>query len=165
MNSEPSKRTELKKKIAHELSELVGIALYLAFFFCAVATYRMLLLNEFRVSYFNYGAELLNALVVAKVILIGEYAELGKKHEAKPILISAFHKAFLFSLLVFGFHIVEEAVKRLWHGVAIAGVFHDLRIEDVLARTLIIFCTFVPLFGFLELRRVLGEETFDDMLF
>jgi FtsH-binding integral membrane protein len=121
MNHENVKRKEIKEKITHELYELMGISLYLAFFFCAVATYRMLLLNEFRVSYFDYGAELINALVVAKVILIGEYAHLGKKHEAKPLLLSAVYKAFLFGLLVFGFHIVEEAIKRLWHGENIAG--------------------------------------------
>ena len=165
MDQENPKRAELKQKITHELYELMGISLYLAFFFCAVATYRMLLLNEFRVSYFNYGAELINALVVAKVILIGEYAHLGKKHEAKPLLISAVYKAFLFSLLVFGFHIVEEAITRLWHGDTMAGAFHDLSIEDLLARSLIVFGTFIPLFGFLELRRVLGDDKFDDLFF
>jgi hypothetical protein len=41
-------------------------------FFCAVATYRMLLLNHFRDSYFHYLAGLIKALVIAKVILIGE---------------------------------------------------------------------------------------------
>jgi hypothetical protein len=165
MNRENTKKAELKRKITHELYELMGIFLYLAFFFCAITTYRMLLLNELHLSYFNYGAELINALVVAKVILIGEYAHLGKKHEAKPLLVSAVYKAFLFGLLVFGFHIVEEAIKRLWHGDTVAGAFHDMRIDDLLARTLVVFGTFIPLFGFLELRRVLGDDKFDDLFF
>ena len=33
------------------------------------------------IPYLNYGFALINALVVAKVILIGEYAHLGKKLE------------------------------------------------------------------------------------
>ena len=67
--------------------------LYLALFFCALATYSMLLLKEFNVSYFTYGFALINALVIAKVILIGEYTHLGKKHEAKPLLQVAVYKA------------------------------------------------------------------------
>jgi hypothetical protein len=164
MNSENSKSTGLKQKITNQLEELAQIFLFLAFFFCAVATYRMLLLNEFHVSYFDYGAALINALVIAKVILIGEDLHLGKKHEAKPLLISALYKAFLFGLLVFGFHIVEEVIKRLVHGKNMAGAFHDVRIDDLLARSVVVFCTFIPLFLFLELRRSVGEDRFRDLL-
>jgi len=28
----------------------------------------------------------------------------------------------------------------------------------LIARTIVVFCAFIPLFGFMELRRVLGEE-------
>jgi len=66
----------LKQRAEHELEEMVAISLYLAFFFCAMVTYRMILLNDFRDSRFSYTAALINALVVAKVILIGEYAHL-----------------------------------------------------------------------------------------
>jgi len=165
MNAEISKRANVKQKVVHELEDLVGIFLYLAFFFCAIATYSMLLLNEFHVSYFVFGTALLNALVIAKVILIGEYAHLGKKHETKPLFLSAVHKAFLFSLLVFAFHIVEEVIKRLWHGENFAIAYHRIRINELLARSLVIFCTFLPLFAFRELRRVLGEDNFRSLFF
>jgi len=165
MSSENSRRAGLKQKAAHEFEQFVAIFLYLAFFFCAVATYRMLLLNEFHDSYFNYTAALINALVIAKVILIGEYARLGKKYEAKPLFLSSVFKAFLFGLLVFGFHIIEEVIKRLIHGESIAGAFQGMRIDDVLGRSLVIFCTFIPFFAFRELRRVLGEGKFHDLFF
>jgi len=80
MSDKNSKSADLTRTAVHEFQQLVAISLYLAFFFCAVATYRMLL-NDFRDSYFNYLAGLINALVIAKVILIGEYAHLGKKYE------------------------------------------------------------------------------------
>jgi hypothetical protein len=165
MSAEISKGANVKQKAVHELEELVGIFLYLAFFFCAVATYSMLLLNEFHVSYFVFGTALINALVVAKVILIGEYAHLGKKHETKPLFLSAAYKAFLFSLLVFAFHIVEEMIKRRWHGENFGTAYHGLRINELLARSLVIFCTFLPLFAFRELRRVLGEDNFSSLFF
>ena len=162
---ENTKRVSLRKKATHEFEEFAGNFLYLAFFFCALATYSMLLLDEFHVSYFNYGAALINAFVIAKVILIGEYAHLGKKHEAKPLILSAVFKAFLFGLLVFGFHIVEKVIERLLHGKNMAGALHDIRIDDLLGRSVVIFCTFIPLFAFRELRRVLGEDKFRDLFF
>jgi hypothetical protein len=165
MNAEISKGANLKQKAAHELQEFLGIFLYLAFFFCAFATYSMLLLNEFHVSYFIFGTALINALIVAKVILIGEYAHLGKKHEVKPLFQSAAYKAILYSLLVFAFHIVEEMIKRRWHGESFATAYQRIHINELLARTVVIFCTFLPLFGFRELRRVLGEDNFRSLFF
>jgi len=165
MSAENAQITGMKQKVAHEFEELAVIFLYLAFFFCAIATYSMLLLNKFQISYFTYGAALLNALVIAKVILIGEYAHLGKKQEARPLFYSAVYKAFLFSLLVFAFHIIEEVIKHLVHGQSIAPVFREVRIDDLLGRCVIIFCTFIPLFAFREMQRVLGEKQFRALLF
>jgi len=160
MNAEGPKKATLKQRATHELREFVLISSYLAFFFCAVATYSLLLLNQFHVSYFIYGTALINALVIAKIILIGEYAHLGKKHESKPLFQSALYKALLFSLLVFAFHVVEETIKRRWRGENFTIAYHAIRVNELLARSVIVFCTFLPLFAFRELRRVLGEDKF-----
>ena len=165
MSAENSKRMNLKKKAIHEGQEFVGISLYLAFFFCAVVTYSTVLLGKFQVSYFSYGSALINALVIAKVILIGEFARLGKKHEARPLVLSALYKAFLFTLLVFSFHLVEEVIKQLLHGETIASAFHDMRLDALVCRSLVVFCTFIPLFAFRELQRVLGEDNFRALFF
>ena len=165
MNAEGPKEATLKQKATHELREFAVISLYLAFFFCAVATYSLLLLNEFHVSYFMYGTALIDALVIAKVILIGEYAHLGKQQEGKPLFQSAIYKAFLFSLLVFALHIFEEAIKRRWHGENFATAFHGIRVSELLARSVVVFCAFLPLFAFRDLRRVLGEDNFRSLFF
>lgn len=157
--------SSLKQKALHELRELVILSVYLAFFFCALATYRMLLLREFHVVSWPFVFALINALVVAKVIMIGEYAKVGNRHEARPLFLSVMWKAFHFGLLVFAFHIVEEVIKHLVHGKAISGAFREIHIDDLLGRSLVIFCTFITLFGFREFRRVLGEEKFQAMLF
>jgi hypothetical protein len=163
--TEKSFGSSLKEKAVHELRELVMLSLYLAFFFCALATYRMLLLREFHVVSLTFAFALINALVVAKVIMIGELAKVGKRYEARPLLLSVIWKAFLFGLLVFAFHIVEEVIKHLVHGEAISGAFREIHIDDLLGRSLVVFCTFITLFGFREFRRVLGEEKFQAMLF
>lgn len=165
MSSKNPKAADLKQKAVHEFKQFLAISFYLAFFFCAVATYRMLLLSEFHDAYFNYIASLINALVISKVILIGEYAHLGKKYEDKPLLLSSIYKALLFGLLVFAFHIVEDVVKQLLHRESAAAAFHNMRIDHLLGNTLVIFCTFIPFFAFREVRRVLGENKFQALFF
>jgi hypothetical protein len=86
MDVETTGKKNLKQKVAHEFEEMAILTAYLAFFFCALATYSLVLLNRFHISYFTYGAALLNALVIAKVILIGEAMRAGTKFERKPIL-------------------------------------------------------------------------------
>jgi hypothetical protein len=165
MHAANSQKTTVKQKVAHEFEELAIITLYLAFFFCALATYSMLLLERFHISYFVYGTALLNALVIAKVILIGEAIHAGTKFEGKALFYSAIWKAFVFGLLVFAFHILEEMINHLVHGKDLIGAFHNIRIDDLLARTVIIFCTFIPLFAYRELRRVMGEDSFRALFF
>jgi hypothetical protein len=165
MPAENSEKTNMKQKVVHEFEELAIITLYLAFFFCALATYSLLLLDKFHISYFVYGTALLNALIIAKVILIGEALHAGTKFEGKALVYSAIWKAFVFGLLVFAFHILEEMIKHLVHGKDLAGAFHNIRIDELLSRTVIIFCTFIPLFAFRELRRVMGQDKFRAFFF
>jgi hypothetical protein len=40
-----------------------------------------------------------------------------------------------------------------------------MRIDDLLSRSLVVFCTFIPLFAFRELRRVLGDDHFRALFF
>jgi hypothetical protein len=84
---------------------MVVIFLYLAFFFSAFATYSMLFLGQLHVKYWNYALALVNALVIIKVIMICEAAKVGTSYEARPLLLSAIYKAFVFCLLVLAFHI------------------------------------------------------------
>jgi hypothetical protein len=165
MTADAVKPATMKQKAIHEGEEFAAIALYLAFFFCAVVAYSSILLNQFHVSYFKYGTAIINALVIAKVILIGEYAHLGKRHEDKPLLQSTLYKAVIFTILVFAFHIVEEVVKSLIHNQPLVAAFHAVRLDELLGRSLVVFCTFIPLFAFRELMRVLGEDEFRRLFF
>jgi len=49
-------------------------------------------------------------------------------------------------------------IKHLIHGKGAIGAFREIRLDDLLSRTVVIFCTFIPLFGFRELKRVVGED-------
>jgi len=160
-----STHPERKEKIKHELREMLTLFFYLAFFFCALETFEFFLLDEYRVRYWGYAFALINALVITKVIMIGEYAKLGRKHENKPLFVSAVWKAFVFGLLVFAFHVIEEIIKRLIHGADLARASREIRLDELASRSIVVFCTFIPLFTFRELRRVLGEGEFRALFF
>jgi hypothetical protein len=154
------KAQAIKQKTVHEFKDFVAISIYLAFFFCALATYSMVLLRKYDVSYVNYSFAIINALVVAKVLLIGDMAHLGRSSETKPLYLTVLHKSVVFTLLVVAFHFLEEVVKRIIHHEPNGTVIHNIRWDDLGAKSLIVFAVFLPLFAFRELRRVLGEDTF-----
>jgi hypothetical protein len=158
MTSKDPTAPGFKKRAAHELKEFAGISLYLAFFFCALSLCSTLLLRKYEISYLNYTFAIVNALIVAKIILLGRMVHLGRRAENRRLYQTVLHKSFVFCLLLFAFHLLEEFIKRLIHGKPAGTVLHGLDFNDLTAKSIIIFCAFIPLFAFLELGRVIGEE-------
>jgi hypothetical protein len=160
MSSKDPAAPGFKQKAKREFVEYLWISAYLGFFFCALSTYTTLLLRKYEVDddYLNYSFAIINALVIGKVILIAQMAKLGRSYEAKPLYQTVIFKSFIFAAVVFAFHFVEEFVKRVIHHKPFGTVWQETHWEDLVARTIVVFCAFIPLFGFMELRRVLGEE-------
>src|SRR5215831_1034323 len=112
-------KADLKQKAIHEFREYLTVLLFLAPLFVAFSTYRMLLQGRFREGSFEYGTALINALILSKIILIGEYLRVGKRQENRPLIYSTVYKSFIFTLLVAAFHVLEDAVRecgteRVW---------------------------------------------------
>jgi hypothetical protein len=165
MADETAPKKTMKQKVIHEGYEMLLLVGYLGFFFCALVTYKTLLLKGYASVSLDYGFALFNALVIAKVILIGDFVKAVHKYEERALVWSVFYKAFLYGMLVFAFHIVEEIIKQLIHHGDIGRALREVKLDDLGARCLIIFCTFISLFGYRELRRVIGEEEFHHMVF
>ena len=166
MTSQDSAAPSFKQKAAREFKEYALITLYLALLFCALATYTMLLLKKYDVSgALNYAFAVINALIIAKIILIGRMVHLGQRYEARPLYQSVLYKSLLFGLLVFAFHLAEEFVKRLIHGEPAGTVLHKLDLNDAIPRSIVIFFAFIPLFIVMELRRIIGEEELHALFF
>jgi hypothetical protein len=158
----------LKQKAIHEFREYLTVLLFLAPLFGAFSTYRMLLQGRFREGSFEYGTALINALILSKIILIGEYLRVGKRQENRPLIYSTVYKSFIFTLLVAVFHLLEHAINGWLHGEGLAAAFAVLRargIAELLALGLVYFCAFLPFFALREIRRVLGERRLADLFF
>ena len=162
----PSKKPELRQRLVHELEKYLLVATFLFFFFGSFTTYRRLVLAEYQIGYFEYGWALLKALVLAKVILIGEILHLGERFHDRPLLVSTLWKTLMFGLLIAVFAVLEHVVGALIHHRPIG---EELRLGgreglyEILARTNLEAVALVPLFAFRELGRVLGERRIRDL--
>jgi hypothetical protein len=166
MNNSDEKRSGVKGKVVHEVKELLAIFLYLALFFCAFTTYRQLLMKEMGLSYFHYGFALIKALVLAKVILLGQYVRFAKLFDDRPLIISTLYKVILFSLFALAFDVVEHVIDGLIHGKGPLSAIQEMMsagCDELLARTLVMLVAFIPLFAFSETARVLGEGKLRDL--
>ena len=162
------RKAKLKEKAAEELRLLALITAYLAAFFAAFLTYRRLISREFGVSTFHYGFALIEALIIAKVILIGKALGLEKTDSRRTVAFSVLRASVLYALLVGVFAILEHIVEGLVHGKTLAASFDaflDQGVWEILGRTLVLFVAFIPFFAFWELGRLTGDRKLFDIFF
>ncbi len=160
MSSPDTKKKNWKKKLFHELAEYWINVAYLTLMFAAFTQYRRLLLASYDIMYTNYWVAVIEALVLGKVIMIGDVLRLGRELEHKPLIYSTLYKTVVFSLFVGAFTVIEHAIKGLWNGKGLTGGLVDYfgkGTHELLAGCLVTFVAFIPFFAFRELSRVLGE--------
>jgi hypothetical protein len=160
MSSPDKKKGNLKGKIYHEMAQYWIIVLYLALVFAAFTQYRRFVLAAHGITYTNYGVALIESLVLAKVIMIGDVIRLGRRLEHKPLIYSTLLKTSVFSLFVGVFNIIEHMIRSLWKGEGLRGGYFELLGKgnhELLAGCLVILVAFIPFFALRELSRVLGE--------
>jgi hypothetical protein len=160
-------RPGFKQTVRRETKEFVTIYLYLVLLIGAFTTYRWLLMAEYHVGYFVYGYALVEALILAKVIIVGESLGIGKKFADKPLIFPTLYKTMLFALCVLVLAILERLIKGFFHRENVTRVFQEVihgRYE-ILCRVLIMFVAFIPFFAFRETMRVLREVKLFDLFF
>jgi hypothetical protein len=166
MTTEP--RATLKEKAAEELRLMLVISAFLAAVFVAFLTYRRLISREFGVTSFHYGVALIEALIVAKVILIGKALGIGKNDTRRALIARALRDSVIYAVLVGIFAILEHIVEGLFHHKTLAESIQEFLAQgvyEILGRTLIVFVAFVPFFTLWELNGLLGERKLLELLF
>ena len=161
------KKGDLKKKIFHELAEYWVNVAYLTLVFASFTQYRRFILASHDITYTHYGFAIIEALILAKVIMIGDVFRLGRGLEHKPLIYPTLYKTVVFTLFVALFTILEHMVKSLWNGTGLTGGLVDFvgNPHELLANSLVVFVAFIPFFGVKELGRVLGKEKIQALFF
>lgn len=157
----PEKKKNIKEKVVDEIYLMLAYTIFFTLVFFAIALYTSLILGEYGISYFHFGYSIIEALILAKVILIGQHFRLGERYTDCPLIIPTLYKSVIFTLFVFAFSVLEHFVKGIWEGRPFKEVyesFYTLNIDAILARALVLFFVFILFFAFTETARVIGMD-------
>ncbi|MFO0890769.1 MAG: hypothetical protein U0790_16690 [Isosphaeraceae bacterium] len=158
----------IRARLLAEMSTILGIFLYLAAFLGAFTQYRRLVLGEYQISYLHYGYNLVEAFILAKVIVLGSALGVGERFRDRPLIVSTLYKTAAFSLLVLAFSIGEHLLTAWFHGETTRAAWDAMLGQgagEILSRVLVIILAFLPMFAVWEIDRVLGDGKLFDLFF
>ncbi len=161
MSNPDKKKRNWKKILFEEMVEYWINVAYLAAVFAAFTFYRRIILAAYDITYTNYWVAVIEALILAKVIMIGAVLRLGRGLEKKPLIYSTLYKTVVFTVFVAVFTLMEHTIKGLWAGKGLTGgivEYFEKGPHEFLAGCLMLFVAFIPFFGVKELGRVLGQD-------
>ena len=162
------KKQHLKEKAEEELKLFVLIFAYLFVFFAAFLAYRRMISRELGASYLKYGYALIEAAVIAKVILIGKALGLGAKRTGRPLMFAVLRSSLVYGALVAAFTVLEHVVDGWIHRKNLAETFSEFATKagpEALGKSLILFVAFLPFFAFWEVGRLVGGKRMFRMFF
>jgi hypothetical protein len=159
----PVKHSKLKT----ELIKLFWTFLYLFLLFGMLVLFRTVTLKEHGISDIKYGMAAINALIFAKVILIGDWMKVGTKSDSQPLLYSVLAKSAAFAALFIVFHFLEDGIIGLFHGKTVADMASAdaQEMKVAMVASVIFFVTLLPFFFFREVTRELGSARVRTLLF
>ena len=158
----------LRPKLWAEAKAVLFLFIYLALLLGAFVNYRRLILAEYQIAYFQYGYTLIEALLLAKLIVLGRYLHVGERFDRSPLIIPTLYKTFWFSLFILAFAVLEHLIIGRLHGKTPAVVFDEIlakTIWEILANVLVLCIALMPLFAAWSADTILGEGKLFQLFF
>lgn len=153
-------RTTLRARIVHEMQHYLILFLYLWALFGLFVLDESLVERSHGNAFVFQGFAVLNAFVLAKVMLVAEHVDLTgwlrRRALAWTILFEAALCTFLFMLV----HVLERVLAHALHRGDAAGtpVFGSGGLSGVLIVAAIAFVSLLPFFTFKRVARAVGPE-------
>jgi hypothetical protein len=163
--AEPPKAT-LKTKVIEELKRLVGIFLYLWLVFFVLFLHEWVVLSNNHIGFTFYGLAAVNAIVLAKVMLLADKFRFAEQLRHKPLVYPIVYKSAAFTTLLFVAYLVEEMLVGWFHGDGLVASIPSLGAGPLGAFCIwLIFCiALIPFFAFTEIERAIGSAEFRVMV-
>jgi hypothetical protein len=163
-----SRRSQLKEKAVNEYKRFAIIVVYLWCVFGLLSVHKSFVLAQQHLNYQEETLAIVNALVFAKVLLVGEHLHMGTRFKDKPLIYSILYKSFVFALLILGFHLVENLAMGYWHGKTVVESLPILSSGDpreILDVSVVAYVVLLPFFAFREIARVFGRKELWSLVF
>src|SRR5271170_6074893 len=158
----------LKETAFDEFKRFIVIFLYLWVVFGLLSIHKTLVLSQNHLDYPEHAFAIINALIFAKVLLIGEHFHLGTRFKDRPLVYPVLHKCFIFTVLLICFHIAESVLVGVWHGSTIVDSIPPIvggSIKGLLSVAVMCFVVLLPFFGFREIGEVIGRRELWTLIF
>jgi hypothetical protein len=162
------KMHQLKKKAIEEGRLMILITAYLWSLFSVLELHRVAVLRAENVPFsYRLGFALINAFILAKVILIAEALHAGKPAAGLPMFAAVLFKSAIFTIILSCFNVAEKVMVGLLHGKTLAQSMPDLAGGGLVGQLLVgivVFVVLIPFFSFTELRQAMGTDEFDALI-
>ena len=158
----------IKQRALHELRSFLILFLYLWVFLGLFVLNETIATREHGGTMVVQGFALVNALVLAKVMLVIEDLELARWLRNRPAIIVILYEAALCTTLFLVFHVIERLVVDHFRGQTVT--LSDLAIggggvSGVLIVAVIMFVSLLPFFAFKNVSRAIGADRMRRILF
>ena len=157
----------LKEKIVAEGKQFFWIFVYLWVLLALFSIHKSIVLNEPNLL-FHQGFALINAWVLAKVMLTAEMFNIGDNLNHKPLIYPIVFKSAIFSMILMSFYIIEETLIGLWHGKTAMDSIPDIgggSLKGMLVVGVMMFVVLMPFFALKEIGRAIGEDKLHELFF
>jgi len=153
-----NEKSTWKKRALDEVKKLSVTVAYIWVLLTGFTLYRMMILSEYQIHFtLKLGFALINALVFAKFMWLGEVFHAGRRASGKPLLHSAVWNAGVFSVILMVCHGAEEYAIRWWHARS-TGIreANPETLREFVSMLILIFVVLIPFFLAKGLVEILG---------
>lgn len=161
-------RSKLRGRAIHEVRRFMLMFLYLWVLFGLFVLNERIVLGQRGIIVTAQGFALINALVLAKVMLAAEDLNLGRWLRPRRLIYPILYESLLLAILFICFHVVEKVVAGILTGKSAAGSVPAIgggAFADLLSVAVILFVALIPFFAFKHVGRALGEGRLREVLF
>ena len=158
----------LKEKARSEMRDFLVISLYLWIVLGLFVLYKSMILSEEHIPFAAHGLALLNALAMAKVMLVAQGFHFADRFKELPLIYPTLFKSAAFAVVLGVFKILEEALIGLYHGHSFSDSVASIgggTLNGILTLMLLLGVLLIPFFGFGEVNRVFGEQKLKKLFF
>lgn len=168
MSDESEKPRGWKAKVIEELQLVGAVSLYIFLTLSNLSLYREMAAPGGSVSGFQLGYNLIESLVIAKVIIIGDLLKVSHRYRDRPLIYATLFRSFLFSLFILFFSSLELFVEGLIHHDTMAAAMDAVWNKERgmrLVQVGTMFLAGIPLFAVWEVANRIGTKKIIDLFF
>ncbi|OAF15537.1 hypothetical protein AYJ54_39935 [Bradyrhizobium centrolobii] len=168
-NSRIGDRTfNLRERALDEARRFAVMFVYLWVLFGLFVLNERIILDQRGIDFAAHGFALVNALVLAKVMLLTEDLNLGRWMRRRPLIYPILFESLLLTVMFICFHVAERVVIGLAKRETVEASIPAIGgggFAGVLCVAVILFVALIPFFAFRNVSRELAPGQLHAMLF